>query len=123
MFRSLIFVLIIISAFIGGEKNLHGAPAFIPGINGLPLMEGLVIVPDSHVIFETLNGRIIEIFAIGEPSFLDISSFYSATLQQLGWSKKSKNVFQRDEDLLRIEISDDKMGQSRVRFFITPRSE
>ena len=54
---------------------------------------------------------------------MDISSFYSATLQQLGWSKKSKNVFQRDGDLLRIEMSDDKMGQSRVRFFITPRSE
>ena len=106
-----------------GEKNLHGAAVFVPGIDGLPLMEGLAIIPDSHVIFETLNGRIIEIFAIGEPSFLDISSFYSATLQQLGWSKKSKNVFQRDEDLLRIEISDDKMGQSRVRFFITPRSE
>ena len=123
MFRSLIFILMIISAIMAGEKSLRGAPVFIPGINGLPLMEGLVIVPDSHVIFETLNGRIIEIFAIGEPSFLDISSFYSATLQQLGWSKKSKNVFQRDEDLLRIEISDDKMGQSRVRFFITPRSE
>ena len=123
MFRSLIFILMIISAIIGGKKNLHGVPAFIPGINGLPLMGGLVIVPDSHVIFETLNGRIIEIFAIGEHSSVDILSFYSATLRQLGWRKNSKNVFRRDEDLLRIEISDDKMGQSIVRFFITPRSE
>ena len=122
MFRSLIFILMIISTIMAGEKGLRGAPVFIPGINGLPLMEGLVIVPDSHVIFETLNGRIIEIFAIGENSPMDILSFYGATLQHLGWKANSNNEFWRDEDILKIEISDDKMGKFIVRFFIAPKS-
>ena len=122
MFRTLIFILMIISTIMLGEKSLRGAPVFIPGINGLPLMEGLVIVPDSHVIFETLNGRIIEIFAIGENSPADILFFYRATLQHLGWKAKSNNEFWRDEDILKIEISDDKMGKFIVRFFIAPRS-
>ena len=123
MFRTLIFILMTIFTIMAGEKNLHGSPVFVSGINGLPLMEGLVIVPDSHVVFETLNGRIIEIFAVGENSPSDISSFYSTTLKQLGWKENSNNEFWRDEDFLKIEISEDKVGQFIVRFSVTPRSE
>ena len=103
------------------EKNSHGTLRFVPGINGLPLMEGLILIPESQVIFDTANGRIIEVFAIGNNSPRDIMSFYSATLQQLGWVLNSNNEFWRDEELLKVEISKNKRGKFIVRFSIAPR--
>jgi hypothetical protein len=121
MFRMFILILITLSAIMVGEKNVNSAARFIPGINGLPLMGGLVLVPDRQVVFDALNGRIIEVLAIGKNSPKDISSFYSATLQQLGWVLKPNNEFWRDEELLKIKISDNKRGQFIVRFSIAPR--
>ena len=123
MLRQFIFILIALSAFVGGEKNANSASRFIPGINGLPLMEGLKLVPERQVVFDTLDGRIIEVLAIGRNSPKDISSFYSTILKQLGWSLNSNNEFWRDEELLKIEISENQTGQFTVRFSIAPRPD
>jgi hypothetical protein len=122
MFIRFIFILIALSAGMFGEKNANAASRFIPGINGLPLMGGLMLVPERQVVFDTLNGRIIEVFAIGKNPPSDISSFYSTTLKQLGWTLNSNNEFWRDEELLKLEISENQKGQVIVRFSIVPRS-
>ena len=121
MFRNLVLILIILSVVVIEKKNINASSRFIPGINGLPLMGGLTLLPDRQVIFDALNGRIIEVFAIGKNSPMDIATFYSTTLQQLGWTVKSNNKFWRDDELLKIGISKNKTGQVMVRFFITPK--
>ena len=124
MLRKFVFILIALSAVMVGEKNANAASRFIPGINGLPLMGGLMLVPDRQVVFDTLNGRIVEVFAIGNNSPRDISLFYSTILQQLGWTLSSNNEFWRDEELLKIEISENKKkSQFIVRFSIVPRAD
>ena len=123
MLRKFIFILIAFSAIMAGEKNANSASKFIPGINGLPLMGGLTLVPEKQVVFDTLNGRIVEVVAIGKNHPKDISLFYSTILQQLGWILTSNNEFWRDEELLKIEILENKMRQFIVRFSIVPRAD
>jgi len=123
MFRSSIFILITLTGVMLGVKNLYATPKFVPGINGLPLMTGLVLIPEKQVVFDTLNGRIIEVFATGKNSPEDILSFYGATLPQLGWISKSPNEFQRDKELLKVEITDNLMGRVEVRISIAPRPD
>jgi hypothetical protein len=121
MFRSSILILITLTGVMFGVKNLYATPKFIPGINGL--MTGLVLIPEKQVVFDTLNGRIIEVFATGKNSPDDILSFYGATLPQLGWISKSPNEFRRDKELLKVEITDNLMGRVEVRISIAPRPD
>ena len=115
-----IFFLGILICAILIAKISNTAPKFIPGVNGLPLVTGLVLMPGRHIIFDTPEGRIIEAFADGRISPTNILAFYKDTLPQLGWNVKSKNEFQRENEVLRIEVSANKKNQSIVRFFITP---
>lgn len=115
MFKKLIAVLII---SIGFGLELRAATVFIPGINDLPLMTGLVLKSELPVVFDTPAGRIIEVFANGEISPSGVSSFYAKILPQLGWQSNNINEFRRDNELLKIEILDQIMGRTVVRFFV-----
>jgi hypothetical protein len=118
MFIKDIFFVITLICTIFIVKDSYASPKFVPGINGLPLMTGLVLMPDSHVVFDTLDGRIIEVLADGRIHRNDILTFYKDTLPQLGWKLNSKNEYERDGELLKIRISLDKMSKAIVRFFI-----
>ena len=118
MFIKDIFFVITLICTIFIVKDSYASPKFVPGINGLPLMAGLVLMPDSHVVFDTLDGRIIEVLADGRIHRHDILTFYKDTLPQLGWKLNSKNEYERDGELLKIRISLDKMSKAIVRFFI-----
>jgi len=118
MFIKDIFFVITLICTIFIVKDSYASPKFVPGINGLPLMAGLVLMPDSHVVFDTLDGRIIEVLADGRIHRHDILTFYKDTLPQLGWKLNSKNEYERDGELLKIRISLDKMSKTIVQFFI-----
>ena len=120
MLIKLIFFLGILICSILITKISNTEPKFIPGVNGLPLVTGLVLMPGRNIIFDTPEGRIIEAFADGKISPNNILAFYKDTLPQLGWIVKSKNEFERENEVLRIEVSANKKNQSIVRFFITP---
>jgi len=102
------------------SRDLSAKSDFVPGINDLPLMSGLILKTDSPIFFDTPSGRIIEILAVSKLSIPEISSFYKNTLPQLGWKNKDKDNFERDGELLKIEIFNDISGGSVVRFFLVP---
>jgi hypothetical protein len=117
MFKKLIIILII---SIGIGLELRAATIFIPGINDLPLMTGLILKSELPVVFATPAGRIIEVFATGKMPPSRVSSFYAKVLPQLGWQSNYLNEFQRDNELLKIEILSDILGRTVVRFFVVP---
>ncbi len=120
MFMRSLIILGVLLGFVFGAINSTAAPKFVPGIDDLPLMPGLVLKSETPVVFDTPAGRIIEVFAVGKMPSAHIRSFYGETLLQLGWQPSRKNEFQRDKELLKIEISEDKSGQRVVRFSVVP---
>ena len=117
--RSLFILCITLALLLGAEK-LSAASKFIPGINDLPLMPGLVLKSETPVVFDTPGGRIVEVFAFGNIPSTRIRSFYGDTLPQLGWQPSGRNEFQRDKERLKIEISDENSGGRVVRFSVVP---
>ncbi len=117
--RSL-YILCITTVLLLGADKLRAAPKFVPGINDLPLMSGLVLESETPVVFDTPGGRIIEVFARGNIPGTRIRSFYGETLPQLGWLPSGENEFQRDSERLKIEVSGDNSHGSVVRFSVVP---
>ncbi len=93
--------------------------AYVAGIDDLPLMPGLMAVPDAGVVFDKPSGRIVEAYAEGEVGRAQVAAFYTATLPQLGWRARQSNVFVREgERLSLIFLGGD--GELIVRFTLEP---
>lgn len=101
----------------------YSADRFVPGIEDLPLMPGLVEAPDTSVVFDTPSGRIVQTEATGQMSPERVLAFYAQTLPQLGWRSLEAGLFRREDEVLRIEF--DKVGDRgmTVRFALSPVTE
>lgn len=85
---------------------------FINGFEDLPLMEGMTIIEDAGISFDSLSGTIVEVYAeIGELKPAEVFSFYKKTLPQLGWTLDKEEpqlaVFYREGQFLMIEYLKD----------------
>lgn len=96
------------------------ATAYVAGIDDLPLMPGLVLVPDAGVVFDKPGGRIVEAYAEGAVARAQVAAFYAETLPQLGWRARQSNVFLREgERLSLVFLGGD--GDLVVRFTLEPQ--
>ena len=86
------------------------APDFINVIEGLPLMPGLIEDVDSAMSFDTANGRIAETIASGQVEPGDILGYYKRALPQLGWKRLNAMRYQREDEVLIIDITKDNGG-------------
>lgn len=93
---------------------------FVGGFEDLPLMAGLAEVVDARVIFDKPDGRIVEAFAVGDVDADAVRNFYAGALPQLGWRQVDAGSYQREGEVLRIEV-EERDGGTAVRFAISPR--
>lgn len=114
--RILAAVLAVLIAASG--KAADAAPAFLAEFEDLPLPQGLSEVPGG-IVFDTPQGRIVDISATGRIGVQAVLSFYAQTLPQLGWTPAGANEFQRDNETLRIDVDADG-NATTVRFSVKP---
>jgi len=101
------------------------AAGFFSGIEDFPLMSGLSELPDATLIFDSPSGRFVEAYAVGRVTQTEMARFYSASLPQLGWLAINVSSYQREGEVLEIQIvgpaADD--GTRTVRFAIFPAGD
>ncbi len=107
--------------WIGLTNILAANDAFFSGVADLPLMPGLLQDSEAGLVFDKPNGRIVEFYASGTILPAAVAEFYRRTLPQLGWTKTGNLEFTRDEEILRIIVTE-KDGTSIARFTLSPRS-
>jgi hypothetical protein len=98
--------------------------SFVAGFEDLPLMPGLVQVSDAGFVFDTPSGRIVESFAEGRVSIDAIRGFYARTLPQLGWRQTGRDRFEREDEVLDVEVTPDRPAPGElvsVHFYLAPR--
>lgn len=82
------------------------ASSFLPGSEDIPLIDGFNT--DKPTVFDTPEGRILEVHATGVDSIAHVTHFYNTTLKSLGWTatQESKTSLQyvRDKNQLTIKI-------------------
>ena len=106
------FAAIVVIALLGGANVIifagsslaQEAGLFIKDIEDLPLMPGLVEELGSGTAFDTAQGRIVEAYATGPVSEGGVMAFYEKTLPQLGWRRLDIGVFQRENEVLKLEF-------------------
>ena len=112
-------ILIAAGAVLAPAVRAAEATAYVAGIDDLPLMPGLIPVPDAGVVFDKPSGRIVEAYAEGEVGRAQVAAFYTATLPQLGWRARQSNIFVREgERLSLVFLGGD--GDLIVRFTLEP---
>ena len=85
---------------------------FVAGIEDLPVMPGLESLPEESVVFDKPEGRIVEVLqnvrhALGRGALdeAEVLEFYGRTLPELGWQKLSDSRFQREGEVLSLELT------------------
>ncbi len=93
---------------------------FLSGFEDVPLMPGLTADEEAGLVFDSPAGRIVETYTFGEVAWTDVISFYTASLQSLGWRAEGEGRYIRESEELQIDrFGSD--GALTVRFTLAPR--
>jgi hypothetical protein len=96
------------------------AEQFVAGTEDLPLMPGLKPVPNSGIVFDKPEGRIVEARASGATTRAKVEEFYAVSLPALGWTSVSRDQWQRDSERLKLDFADSS-GKLAVGFTLSPQ--
>jgi hypothetical protein len=107
-------------AALPGPALAADPPGFLAGTEDVPLMPGLHNEPNTLVVFDKPQGRIVEAEARGKVTRAAVEKFYAASLPELGWKADGPDGWQRDEEELRIDFKGHD-GDLRVAFSLAPR--
>ncbi len=91
-------------------------PAFIAGLNDVPLMPGLAPQGET-LVFDKPGGRIAEASFAGAVSMEAVRRFYADTLPQLGWRAAGRDHYVRDQEELTLHVG----GKAALRVVVEPR--
>jgi hypothetical protein len=103
-----------------GAAMAQTQSGFLSGIPDLPLMSKLKEVPDSGMVFDKPEGRIVTAVATGPVEVAEVSDFYAATLPQLGWQPGPVGSYLRDGEKLSLAIEEAEGGVT-VQFTLAPQ--
>ncbi|MBV8650094.1 MAG: hypothetical protein JO255_01425 [Alphaproteobacteria bacterium] len=95
------------------------AAGFVAGTEDIPLMPGLRNEPNTLVVFDKPQGRIVEAEARGKVSRAAVEKFYAASLPELGWKADGPDGWRRDDEELHIDFKG-RDGDLRVGFSLSP---
>jgi len=99
------------------------AEGFLPTLEDVPLMEGLSVDDGDVMVFDTPEGRIAEAEAGGPVERDKVIEFYRTTLPHLGWMPNGKGGFEREQEVLELELSPPGAMPVKVKFRIKPLGE
>ena len=115
-----VFVRLLILVLLTAPAAAQLAGAFVSGTEDLPLMAGLVESPEAGLVFDKPEGRIVEAWASGAVERGAVEAFYAETLPALGWIPAGALEFTREDEALRITITEEG-GAVTVRFSLSPK--
>jgi len=112
----------VLTAVLLALSGPAAAAEFLPGVEDMPLMPGLVAAPDATTVFDTPAGRIVQAEArAAGGTETEVRRFYGETLPALGWRAVDARSFEREGERLLISVTRRAAGGISVRFDIRPR--
>lgn len=114
--RRLLVAGLVASGLAGGAADAQGT--FLRDVDDLPLAPGLTEHADAAMVFDKPGGRIVETSASGSTDRGTVAAFYAQALPALGWTPRGDLRWQREGEVLAIDIA----GGTPlvVRFFLSP---
>lgn len=95
---------------------------YVPGTEDIPLFFGFDFIEDQELSYDSYDGRIIDAeFYSKTADASNVRKFYEETLPQLGWSKRQYQIYERDGEILKLNILQQNNG-TILKFKIRPRA-
>lgn len=82
------------------------ADTFFEALYDVPVMKGLEEIKGEAILFDKPDGRIASVMAVSKDlTPVQVTTFYSGALPQLGWEKTAENQYVRDRQRLSLEVT------------------
>jgi hypothetical protein len=119
-----IVIVVVLSVQSTQAQEIH----FFDELYDVPVMEGLVVLPEQAMSFDKPNGQISQVIAYAPNlEWASIALFYKESLLQMGWRARGEDKYSREEELLEItyEGTKDKSSEATesgliIRFLLYP---
>ena len=86
-------------------NQLNAEPAFVEGMQDVPLSENMQPLPEELFIYDNLNEHVILSSAVASADEQEkIQAFYKETLPELGWIETAEGRWARDGEKLSIDF-------------------
>ena len=97
---------------------------FIDVLGDVPLHDAITVDYDSLLIFDKPDGRYVELVAYiaDGAGAAEIEQFYSASLPMLGWRNKGRNIYARQNELLKLSFVGGESARF-LRFEVSPEKK
>lgn len=82
-------------------------------------MQGMQEIPDSIVVFDKADGRIVDFEAASAAGAAEVQAFYDSALPPLGWQKTAPGQYVRGAETLSITLD----AQRLVHFSLKPKGK
>lgn len=115
----IISFLIVLIYFSNFKILISDGTNFILGMEDIPIFKKMENLENGLVVFDTNNGRFVSNEIFGKVNLTEAKDFYKKILPNLGWQKKSDNLYSRDNELLSIKFFE-KNKISYIYFSISP---
>lgn len=97
-------ILLIAFSIIGLSARPSGAQEqFFTSLYDVPIMEGLIEVPEMSLSYDKMDGRISSASAtFDKQEVLAVHQYYARVLPEFGWKKLNKNSYLREGERLSL---------------------
>ena len=95
---------------------------FVSLMDDVPLMAGLAEQDDTAIYFDTPQGRLVKVTALGSMTAAALMAYYQNSLPALGWRVKRQKpdlVFEREGEFLMLTIHN-KGAHRSITFALSP---
>ncbi len=112
---------IAVLAYFG--TSVRAGDNYSADISDLPVFEGLTVKDDLNTVFDSPEGRVVDVYMEGAAEKADAAnSFYASTLPELGWKKRGTSSYERGDEQLNLS-SETSSGTVTLKFSIRPKGE
>ena len=119
-------------ALFGAAQAMAADPPRLLSDLDIPLMPGFVEEGDSRVVFDTPQGRIIEVRATGQQNRQKTLDYYQLLLPSLGWRRiagKSEDcgafclMARREAEILKLTVTEIKQPSHKTLIYFSVNPE
>ena len=99
------------------------ADGFLSKLSDVPLMAGLAEDPKASLVFDTIDGRVVEAQAGGRVRLPALRAYYREVLPELGWSVTEKSgdlLCRRPREQLTVHFQAKGADAADVHFTLKP---
>lgn len=114
-------VVIAVLAYFGTSVN--AGDNYSADISDLPVFEGLTVKDDLNTVFDSPEGRVVDVYMEGAAkNAAAASTFYASILPELGWKQQGATLYERGDEQLTLQ-TEEKSGIVTLKFSIRPKGE